>query len=91
MKKNFYTITPELKIKKLDKSIDKKMKQTSNQITLAKSLNYGYYLITPILLGVFFGISLDKFFRKDFFILIFLIIGILGSFYNLWKIVKETK
>ncbi len=92
MKKTFYKIGPDLRVEKISQELEKKSKDSSNKILLAKSLNIGYYLITPILLGVFLGFWLDKVFsRKPFFILLFFSLGIIGSFYNLWKIVKETK
>jgi len=46
---------------------------------LANYLNIGYYLITPILIGVFLG-YITKYF------LFFIILGTIGTFYNLIKI-----
>ena len=52
--------------------------------------NVGIYLMTPILLGVFIGYSLDKFFKtKPIFVVFFIILGTISSFYNFWKIVKK--
>ena len=54
------------------------------------NLNIGIYLITPILLGVFIGYNLDKHFnKKPLFIMIFILLGTVGSFYNLIKVSKE--
>ncbi|MFN4212646.1 MAG: AtpZ/AtpI family protein [Microgenomates group bacterium] len=92
MKKTFYIIGKDLKIEKADQELLKKPKESLNKILLAKSLNIGYYLITPIFLGAFFGMWLDKIFAtKPVFILLFFSLGVLGSFYNLLKIVKEMK
>ena len=62
----------------------------SNDLLLAKSLNIGYYLITPILIGVFFGVAVDNVFKtQPRFALIFLIVGVTSTFYNLFKLVKD--
>ncbi len=62
-----------------------------NNLVLAKSLNIGYYLLTPLLVGVFLGILLDKYFKtQGVFILIFIILGSISSFYNLYKVAKES-
>ena len=55
-------------------------------------LNIGFYLITPILLGVLLGYNLDVWFKsKPYFLILFLILGTLSSFYNLWKLTKEKR
>ncbi|MBI2049754.1 AtpZ/AtpI family protein [Candidatus Roizmanbacteria bacterium] len=55
-------------------------------------LNIGFYLITPILLGVLLGYNMDVWFKsKPFFLILFLVLGTLSSFYNLWKLTKEQK
>lgn len=52
--------------------------------------NVGIYLITPILIGVFIGYSLDRFFKtKPIFAIIFILLGAIGIFYNFFKIVKR--
>lgn len=92
MKKTFYKIGKDLKLKKVDQDLPIKSKESLNKIVVAKSLNIGYYLITPILVGAFFGYWLDKVFAtKPVFFLIPFSLGVIGSFYNLWKIVKEMK
>lgn len=61
-----------------------------------KKYNFGYYLglvtqlgltvIFSILIGLFIGIFLDKFFKtKGIFLVLFLAIGITGGFYNSYK------
>jgi len=62
----------------------------SDNFDLAKNLNLGYYLVTPMIFGIFFGLFLDNLLKtgKLFFIMFFLI-GIIGTFYNLYKIYKD--
>jgi ATP synthase protein I len=96
MKKSFYKIGHDLRIKKVNEELKIKPKESpkesSNPILLAKSLNIGYYLITPLLIGVFFGYWLDNIFKtRPLFLLMFFLIGTVGSFYNLWKLTKEVK
>lgn len=67
-----------------------KLKKKENQID-PSLLNVGYYLITPLLVGVFLGLLLDSKLRtKPFFTLFFIVLGTVSSFYNLWKIVKRS-
>lgn len=55
-------------------------------------LNAGMYLATPILLGVFVGYQLDKYFdTKPIWLLVLLLFGTVSSFYNLWKLSKEVQ
>lgn len=69
-----------------------KQKKKNGYFLLAKYTNIGYYLITPILLGVVIGFGLDVYFdSKPFFILIFIIIGFISTIYNLYRLVKEEK
>jgi F0F1-type ATP synthase assembly protein I len=64
----------------------------SNNSLLAKNLNLGYYLITPIIFGVFFGLFLDNQLKtKKLFLIIFFSLGIVGTFYNLYKIYKDDR
>ena len=92
-KTSFYKVTPDFKIVE-NHNVGKhrtKKKSNGNNLLLAKSLNIGYYLITPLLLGVFFGYWIDSFLRtKPAFLLVFLILGIVSSFYNLWKLTQEN-
>lgn len=59
--------------------------------SLAIFLNFGYYFITPLLLGIFFGYILDNNFKTKFFIKIFLFLGAISTFFCLYKITKEVK
>ena len=69
----------------------KKHKKIINLNFLSVStLNIGVYLITPILLGVIIGYNLDIYLkRKPLFTLLFIILGAVSSFYNLFKLTKE--
>ena len=50
----------------------------------------GFYLMTPLLLGVAVGYFLDRRFgTKPGFVVAGIIFGTISSFYNLWKIIKE--
>ncbi len=72
-----------------------KPKRKKRQRSVIKGLihlNIGFYLIVPILLGVFVGYRLDLWFdTKPFFVLLFIVLGLISSFYNLWKLVREEK
>lgn len=85
-------------IKKIDKDYEiteiiraKENKNYQFQIPLAKFLNFGYYLISPLIMGIFFGYILDNIFGKKLFIKIFLVLGIIGLFYNFYKSINEIK
>lgn len=62
------------------------------QFDVAKYISIGYYLVTPMLIGVIVGLYLDSQFKsKPLFIMIFLFLGIAGTFYNLYKVTKEIE
>jgi F0F1-type ATP synthase assembly protein I len=85
-----YQIDQNFNKKNLKKGIKKKQKKT-NLISLAKSLNIGYYIISPIFLGILTGLFLDRFFKtNNFYLDLFFFIGIIGSFYNLFRLTKEN-
>ena len=55
-------------------------------------LNIGYYLVTPIVAGVFLGLGLDYWLKtKPFFVVFFLFLGTVGSFYNIFKLLTPPK
>lgn len=59
---------------------------------IAKYLNIGYHLVSPIVGGVFFGLYLDtKLKTRPVMLLVFLLLGVVLSFYSLIKISKEIK
>lgn len=52
-------------------------------------INVGYSLIIPLLLGVIIGLVLDSRFQsKPVFTVIFILLGAISSFYNLFKLIK---
>lgn len=53
--------------------------------------NLGYYLLTPLLMGVFLGLTIDNYFHtKPVFTLGLIFLGMFASFYNLYKIFKNN-
>jgi len=93
IKESLYYMSEGLDIKLTNKEkhpASQKKKSKNDNILIANSLNLGYYIVAPLLIGVFFGFWLDKVLKtKPVFVLIFLGGGLIGSFYNLWKITKE--
>lgn len=78
-----------LKEKKINKRVKKNL---SGKLILENSFNLGYYLITPILVGVIFGLLLDQWLdKKKLFIILFLFFGSIASFYNLYRLIKDLK
>lgn len=74
----------------LKKVSGKKNRNVDFPQTYGAIFNLGFYLATPIVVGVFAGLALDNWLRtKPFFIIIFIIIGSISSFYNLIKLTKE--
>lgn len=55
-------------------------------------LNIGMYLATPLLVGVFLGTYLDnRFGTKPVITLVLLGLGLVSTFYNLYKIAKNAQ
>lgn len=96
--KQYFEIGHNLEVKPIEKNnfsqktkTEKPKQNFKQHFLIAKSLNIGYYLITPLLLGVFFGLLIDNFLKtKPFFTIILIIFGVVASFYNLWKVAKEN-
>lgn len=92
-------IDHNFEIKGFDRYIERQKKKAlakkplkSDNLQLANYMNMGYYLITPLLLGVFFGLVLDNLFKtKPFFVLLLIFLGLVSTFYNLWRLIKEIK
>lgn len=86
-----YTVDQEGNIKEIATSKIKKPKFAGAKKSYDFAyLNVAYYLVTPLLAGVFLGLGLDFWFKtKPFFFLFFLILGTLASFYNIFKLLKE--
>jgi len=89
----YYQINKTFDLKSVEQ-IERKTKESKKSFwdknPLEKYLNIGYYLIIPIIIFLMLGLWLDKVFKtKPFFVLFFLLVGILSSFYNLYRLVKE--
>lgn len=69
----------------------KEVKNAHSNFLIAKYIGIGYYVGAPLVIGVFLGLLADGFFKtKPFFIIIFIIIGTIATFYNLFKITKSN-
>jgi len=93
-KKRHIQLDEDLKKLKFHSSkivLDSRSKEKNN-FMLAFSFNVGYYLLTPLILGVIVGLFIDnKFKTKPLFTLLFILFGLFGSLYNLLRITKEVK
>lgn len=82
-------IDKESKLQKVSKSALSRKDSSLGKFNL-EYLNLGYYILTPILAGVFLGLVLDKLLAtKPVFLLILLLLGTVASFYNLFKLTKN--
>lgn len=79
----------DLSIKKKTGGVKTK-KTENNYLLLAKYANVGYYLVTPILVGVFLGLVIDSHFNtKPVFTFVLLLLGVVSTFYNLYKLTQD--
>lgn len=85
-----FSVGRDFEIREIKKSnLNIKPKKPFN---VAKYLSMGYYLVTPMLIGIIVGLYLDSRFKsKPLYILVFLFLGLAGTFYNLWKVTKEIE
>lgn len=67
----------------------KKRRKRNDTWTSLEYMNVGYFLIVPLLLGIGAGLVLDKVMKSTVFIVPGIVLGTVGSFYNLWKLVKD--
>lgn len=68
--------------------LEREFKKGSDDLS---TINLGYYLITPLLIGVFLGLMIgEKFHMKEKGAFIGIILGLVGTIYNLIKIVKSN-
>lgn len=91
IKKTSSHIDPHMELqKKQEQTVERTKESAEENVKLANYFNMGYYVITPIFLGVFLGLFLDNIFKtKPFFILLLLVLGTIASFYNIFKTLKE--
>lgn len=88
--KRFFKINREGNLKKVD-GISKTTKFKKKDFNY-NYLNLGYYIITPIFLGALIGVGLDRWFgTKPFFTAIFISLGTIGTFYNLFKLARDEQ
>lgn len=74
-------------VKKKIEVVKKSNKGIGESLT---NINVGFYLITPLLAGVFLGIFLDSTMHtKPLFLIACIIIGSIATFYNLYRLVNE--
>jgi len=90
MKKSYYQIDRHFElIKKSENKSNKELKK--NNLKVANYLNIGYYLLTPIIIGIFIGKVIDNWLKTNFFLFLMLILGVIGTFYNLYKIYIDER
>lgn len=76
----FYSIKRKNPIKKTSKM---------DSLTLANYSSIGYYLITPLILGLILGLYIDKLTGRSIFVVIGIIVGAIVTFYNLFRLLKQ--
>lgn len=91
-KKKILTINQAGEIKNVLIGKFKNRKKLTKQSIDFSYLNLGYYIITPLILGVFLGLAVDHWFKtKPLFVSIFLFLGTIACFYNLIRLLKDGK
>ena len=89
MKYNFFEIDRHGDLKKTSQDLKKKPETKKNFFTDNVNINVGYSIVTPILIGVIIGLTLDsRFHSKPVFTVFFIFLGTVSSFYNLFKLIK---
>ncbi|MEK7597654.1 MAG: AtpZ/AtpI family protein [Patescibacteria group bacterium] len=85
---NYFEIDKQGNLKKTNQNFDKKAKAKKD--FFSEYINVGYSLVTPILIGVIIGLAVDnKFHTKPYFTVFFIFFGMVSSFYNLYKMIKQ--
>ncbi len=86
---NYFEIDKHGDLKKTKTSLKKDSNHKKDFFSEYLNINVGYNLVTPILLGVIIGLILDSNFKsKPVFTIFFIFLGTVGSFYNLFKLIK---
>ncbi len=89
MKHNYFEIDKHGDLKKTSQDLKKKQEIKKSFFSDYININVGYSLVTPILLGVIIGLTLDSSFHsKPVFTVFFIFFGMISSFYNLFKLIK---
>lgn len=64
----------------------------TRQLSALKYASYGLYPVVPIFFGLTSGLILDSIFDTGpIIVLVFLFLGVIASFYNLFALVREIK
>ncbi|QQG43838.1 MAG: AtpZ/AtpI family protein [Candidatus Roizmanbacteria bacterium] len=90
-KQKISKIDNEGNIVEVKKESSKSNTLTAEQIVrYGDYLNLGFYLVAPLLVAVLAGFYFDKWLNtKPFFILLFIFLGSVATFYNLIKLTKD--
>jgi len=86
--KKYYTLDKNLNFKSSEAPKPRPALK-KNKMDLANYMNIGYYLITPLIVGVFLGLYLDGRLGTNYLVVIGIVIGSIGTFYNLFRILKQ--
>lgn len=66
----------------------KKLKGLENVVLVTQ---VGITMAAPVIIGLYIGKKLDEYFNKSpLFLLIFIVIGIIASFTNLFKLIEKS-
>lgn len=85
--KKYFSFDKNLNLKQVPAVKKKEISKKINSL-LANYASIGYYLVTPLLVGVFLGLYLEKATGKNIFVIFGVIIGSTGTFYNLFRLIK---
>lgn len=89
-KKKIYSIDKVGNKKEIEYEVKKKKKEDLSEMVRYSSI--GYYLITPLLIAICGGLWIDDYLRtRPLFTVVFIIIGTIATFYNLFKLVNEGR
>ncbi len=90
MTKHYYSIDKDLRLKQSDAVPKSQNNDSTDMNMLAKYSSVGYYLVTPLLVGVFCGLFVDKSFHTNpYGIIGGVVLGTVATFYNLIRLTKE--
>jgi len=89
---NYFEIDKLGNLKRTSQDLKKKSKKERSFFSKNININVGYSLVTPILIGVAIGLTLDnKFHTKPYLTLFFIFFGMISSIYNLYKIYIDER
>lgn len=87
--KNYFEIDSSGRIRKSNRGINKIKSINRNGLALYTDL--GFYIVIPLLLGLFIGYLFDiKFGIKPIGVLIGIFLGLVASFYNLLRYIRTN-